>query len=326
MIPILVTGGAGYIGSHTAKVLAQNGFQPIVYDNLSLGHRAAVRWGPLIEGDLADARLLRETLRQHKVKAVIHFAGFSYVGESVTAPRKYFHNNAVNTLHLLDAMSDCGVDNIVFSSTCAVYGEPEIIPIPESHPTRPINPYGDSKLFIERMLHAYSQAYGLRWISLRYFNAAGADPAGEIGEDHDPESHLIPLCIFAIQQKIPFLQLFGTDYPTPDGTAIRDYIHVLDLAAAHELAVRNLLDEKGNFVCNLGTGTGCSVREVIAAVERVSGQPVPFKEKGRRAGDPPELVANTQKAYHLWNWRPVYSDLDTIVRTAWNWHAKASLA
>ena len=319
---ILVTGGAGYIGSHTAKILAQAGYNPVVLDNMVYGHEWAVKWGPLEKGDLADGEFVRGVIARHKIEAVVHFAAYTYVGESVTNPRKYFQNNVVNTLNLLNVMCDCGVKSIVFSSTCATYGVPQQVPISEDHPQHPINPYGEAKYVVERILHWYGGAYGLRWAALRYFNAAGADPDGAIGEDHDPETHLIPLVIFALQGKRPQVEIFGTDYPTPDGTAIRDYIHVNDLADAHVRALRHLLDAKGNLALNLGTGKGNSVREVIAAVERVSGKKVPVRETGRRAGDPPALVADARKANAVLGWKPQYTDIATIVEHAWRWHSK----
>ncbi len=321
---ILVTGGAGYIGSHTAKFLARAGFEPIVLDSLYTGHRWAVQWGPFVQGDLADFNLLREVIRAYEIQAVIHFAAHAYVGESMGNPRKYFRNNVVNTLNLLDAMVDTRVKHIIFSSTCATYGAPQVVPIPEHHSQFPINPYGESKLFIERMLNWYAQSYGLQWMALRYFNAAGADPEGEIGEEHDPEPHLIPRAIQAAVGEIPFVEIFGSDYPTPDGTAIRDYIHVTDLAGAHYLALANILDGGSSAALNLGTGKGHSVREVIAAVERASGTYVPIREAERRSGDPPCLVADGAKAKQLLGWKPRHSSLDEIIETAWQWHASRS--
>jgi UDP-arabinose 4-epimerase len=241
LISVLVTGGAGYIGSHTAKRLARAGFRPVVLDNLSRGHAHAVKWGPFICGDLADSALIRRVMEEHSIQAILHFAAFAYVGESMSAPRNYFANNVSNTLNLLDVAVDLGVKNVVFSSTCATYGIPEIMPISEDEKQRPVNPYGEAKLFIERVLHWYAQAYGLRWVVLRYFNAAGADSEGEIGEDHEPETHLIPRAIQAALGELPSVDIYGTDYPTPDGTAVRDYIHVMDLADAHVLALQHLL-------------------------------------------------------------------------------------
>lgn len=321
---VLVTGGAGYIGSHTAKALARAGHQPLVLDNLSAGHRWAVQWGPLIEGDLADTELVRRTLEENHVEAVMHFAASLLVGESVREPRKYFWNNVVNTLRLLDAMRDTGVKAMVFSSSAATYGEPEKTPIPEAHPTRPINPYGETKLAMERTLFWYGVAYGLRWVALRYFNAAGADPDGELGEEHDPETHLIPLVIQAALGRRAGVEIYGTDYPTPDGTAIRDYLHITDLAEAHLLALQYLAAGGESMAMNLGTGKGNSVREVVAAVGRVSPAPVPVREGPRRAGDPPVLVADPSRAFQVLKWRPKHAKLDEIVRSAWNWHANKS--
>ncbi|GAB6876185.1 UDP-glucose 4-epimerase GalE [Thermaerobacter litoralis] len=319
---VLVTGGAGYIGSHTAKALARSGFEPVVFDNLSTGHRWAVKWGPLIEADLADKAAIRATLQAYQVEAVIHFAASAYVGESVQNPRKYFRNNVVNTLNLLDAMQDAGVKHIVFSSTCATYGVPESVPIPEDHPQRPVNPYGESKLFIERALRWYQEAYGFRWAALRYFNAAGADPDGELGEAHDPETHLIPLVIEVALGQRPYVEIYGTDYPTRDGTAVRDYVHVADLAEAHVLALHYLLDGAESTALNLGTGKPYSVREVIAAVEHVSRKEVAVREAPRRPGDPPVLVANVEKAKALLGWEPRYTEIECIIETAYRWHAK----
>ncbi len=324
MSAILIVGGAGFIGSHTAKLVAAAGHTPVVFDNLSSGHRWALRWGVFEEGDLADRAAIDRTLERHDVEAVIDFAAHIEVGESVRNPRKYFRNNLVNTLNLLDAMVDKGVKQIVFSSTAAVYGDPLTVPIPEDHRMLPVNPYGESKLFVERTLRWYGEAYGLRWAALRYFNAAGADPSGEIGEDHAPESHLIPLAIKAALGQRGELQVFGTDYPTPDGTAVRDYIHVVDLAQAHLLALDHLAAGKPSVAANIGTGVGHSVREVIAAVERVSGRTVPRREVGRRPGDAPSLVADARLAQTLLNFQPRYPDLLTIVEHAWKWHASRS--
>ena len=321
MIPVLVTGGAGYIGSHTTKILANSGFEPVVFDNLSEGHASAVRWGPLVRGDLGDIRRIRQVIVNSRVKAVIHFAASAYVGESVNNPRKYFRNNIANALNLLDAALDSGVKYFVFSSTCAIYGLPGRIPIPEDHPQHPVSPYGESKLFVERALHWYGAAYGLNWLALRYFNAAGADPEAESGEDHDPETHLIPLAILAALGHRPALEIYGTDYPTPDGTAIRDYVHVSDLAEAHVLALRYLMDGGRSTALNVGTGRGYSVREVIAAVERISGLGVPTREVSRRAGDPATLIADATMARRLLGWRPRFVELGEIIATAWQWHA-----
>ena len=316
---VLIVGGAGYIGSQTAKVVAAAGMQPVVFDNLVYGHEWAVKWGPLVRGDLADGARLVDVMKQHGVEAVIHFAAYAYVGESVTNPRKYFGNNVAGTLNLLDAMLDAGVRDIVFSSTCATYGEPRAVPIAEDHPQSPVNPYGETKLAVEKILRWYSQAYGLRYAALRYFNAAGADPDGEVGEDHDPETHLIPLAIEAALGTRGALDIYGTDYPTPDGTAIRDYIHVADLAEAHVLALAKLRAGAGELLLNLGTGRGHSVRTVVSTVAKVAGRAVPFREVGRRAGDPPELVADARKAAELLGWKPRHADLDVIVEHAFRW-------
>jgi UDP-arabinose 4-epimerase len=317
---ILITGGAGYIGSHTAKWLAQAGYEPVVLDNLRLGHRWAVRWGPFVEMDLSDRQGLRHVFEKYRIAAVIHFAAFAYVGESMRDPAEYFRNNVVNTLNLLDAMRAGSVDRIVFSSTCATYGEPHEIPISEDHPQQPVNPYGESKLIMERLLKWYGQAYGLHWTALRYFNAAGADPDGELGEMHDPETHLMPRAIAAAIGDIPALDLFGTDYATPDGTAVRDYIHVTDLADAHLKALLRLNQGGPSTAFNLGTGCGHSVREVISMVEQVSQMKVPVNESTRRAGDPPMLVANPTRACRELDWKTRFSSLRQIVETAWQWH------
>jgi UDP-arabinose 4-epimerase len=323
---VLVTGGAGYIGSHTAKALAKAGHEPVVFDNLSFGHRWAVRWGPLVEGDLQDKALLSRILQQYEIGAVIHFAASAYVGESMKNPRKYFRNNVVNTLNLLDAMMDNRVKTIVFSSTCATYGDPLELPLTEDHPQKPVNPYGESKLFVEQMLKWYGQAYGLRWAALRYFNAAGADPDGEIGENHTPESHLIPLAIEAAMGKRPYLEIFGTEYPTKDGSAVRDYVHVADLADAHIRALGHLADGGDSLALNLGTGDGYSVREVLSTVERVSNTSVPVRLTVPRPGDPAVLVANPAEAQRVLGWRPEFEGIEGIIRTAWNWHARGGVA
>jgi UDP-arabinose 4-epimerase len=319
---ILVTGGAGYIGSHTAKMLAESGQSPVVLDNFAYGHDWAVKWGPLERGDLGDADFIKGVFSRHSIDAVIHFAAFAYVGESMTHPRKYFQNNTVNTLNLLDAMIDRGVTAFVFSSTCATYGVPTHVPIDETHLQTPVNPYGESKLMVEKILRWYGEAYGLKSVALRYFNAAGADPDGTIGEDHDPETHLIPLVIDAARGTRPPVGVFGTDYPTPDGTAIRDYIHVTDLATAHVGALEYLRKGGATTAINLGTGKGRSVREVIQTVEAVSGRRVPTVLSPRRAGDPPALVANPQKAKDVLGWSARYVDLRTIIEHAWKWHTR----
>lgn len=319
---ILVTGGAGYIGSHTCKALASAGYCPVVLDNLITGHRWAVKWGPFIEGDLKDRDLLAEVLREYQISTVIHFAAYAYVGESMKVPGKYFRNNVANTINLLDAMVDTGVDRLVFSSSCATYGIPHQLPISETHPQHPINPYGESKKFVEKALHWYGVAHGIRSYALRYFNAAGDDPDGEIGENHNPETHLIPLVIQTALGQRSGVCIFGTDYDTPDGSAVRDYIHVRDLAEAHVLAVKHLLAGSKSRQLNLGTGLGQSVKSIVAAVERISGLPVNAVESPRRPGDPAVLVAAPGAASKILAWQPRYSDLETIVSTALAWHAK----
>ncbi len=318
---VLVVGGAGYIGSHTAKELARAGFEPVVFDNLSEGHRYAVQWGPLVEGDLADEEGLVKALKDHQIDAVIQFAASAYVGESVENPRKYFRNNVTNTLNLLDAMLEADVQHLVFSSTCATYGQPEHIPIDEDHPQNPINPYGETKLIVEKALRWYAQAYALEYVALRYFNASGADESETIGEDHDPETHLIPLILQAAAGERERIEIYGTDYPTDDGTAVRDYIHVTDLARAHVKALEYLQRGSESDVFNLGTGRGYSVREMVQSAERVSGRSVRAHEAPRRAGDPPRLIADPSKAERVLGWRAEY-DLETIMQTAWNWQQK----
>ncbi len=316
---VLITGGAGYIGSHTAKLLPRAGHKPVTFDNLSTGHRSAVRWGPLVEGDLDDGDLLRDAIRRHRIEAVIHFAASAYDGESMSDPRKYFRNNFVNTLQLLDAMVDTGVERIVYSSSCATYGVPDDVPITEASPQRPINPYGESKLFAERALRWYGTAYDLRWVTLRYFNAAGADPEGELGENHDPETHLIPLVMQAALGRRRHIDILGTDYPTPDGTAIRDYVHITDLADAHLRALSYLMNGGESAALNLSTGQGHSIHDVISEVERVSSFGVPVALAPRRAGDPPVLVGDPRRAKEVLGWEPRHSSLESIVATAWDW-------
>lgn len=313
---VLVIGGAGYIGSHTARVLRRHGHDVIIYDNLSTGYDFLAHGFELVVGDVADLSKLRPVM--NRVDAVMHFAAYAYVGESVTNPRKYFQNNVEGGLALLNTAVDAGVLQFVFSSTCAVYGIPQNVPITEDEPRKPINPYGVSKLFFEHALEAYGRAYGVRFAALRYFNAAGADESGEIGELHDPETHLIPLAVAATRDEGSPLQVFGTDYPTPDGTCIRDYIHVNDLAEAHALALGRLAAAEESFAANLGTGRGCSVLEIIQAVERVTGKQVRRVDGPRRAGDPPALVADPSRAEHLLKWKATHS-LDDIVSTAWKW-------
>ena len=321
---ILVTGGAGYIGSHSCKALAQAGYTPISYDNLVYGHHWAVRWGPLEVGDINDRARLDAVMNHYQPAAVMHFAAFAYVGESVQDPGKYYRNNVAGTLTLLEAMRDYGLDKMIFSSTCATYGVPQSIPIPEDHPQQPINPYGASKLMIERMLADFDMAHGLRVIALRYFNAAGADPEGEIGEAHDPETHLIPLVLDAAAGRRPALTVFGDDYATPDGTCIRDYIHVTDLADAHVWALKVLEQGSNSRAYNLGNGAGFSVREVISAAEAITGRPVPVNIGPRRPGDPPRLVGDAARARNELGWSPRYAGLDDILQTAWAWHERSN--
>lgn len=316
---ILVVGGAGYIGSHACRILEKAGHTVWVYDNLSRGHRAAALPGRLIEGDVADGARIRQALTENKIDAVMHFAAFALVGESVAEPAMYYRNNVIAALELLDAMKDCGVKRLVFSSTTATYGEPDIIPIAETTRQEPINPYGFTKLVIERAMADYAHAYGLGYAALRYFNAAGASPDGSIGEDHDPESHIIPIVLQVALGQRPHVTVFGNDYPTPDGTCIRDYIHVDDLGDAHLRALDRL--EEGKGICvNLGTGKGYSVRQVIDACRKVTGHPIPEVMGTRRPGDPPELVADASLAKQLLDWTPKYNDIESIVQTAWNWH------
>ena len=322
MSAILVTGGAGYVGSHACKALAAAGYTPVAYDNLGRGHRELVRWGPLEVGDLADRARLDEVFARHRPEAVMHFAAFAYVGESVQDPALYYRNNVGGTLELVEATRRAGVNALVFSSTCATYGVPERMPIDEDTPQRPINPYGATKLAIERMLADYGAAYGLRSASLRYFNAAGCDPDGETGELHDPETHVIPRVLMAAAGEIEHVEVFGTDYPTPDGTCLRDYIHVADLARGHVQALDYLQRGGATTGVNLGTGRGFSVREVIAAAEQVTGRRIPVREAPRRPGDPPVLVADPARARALLGFAPRYTELAPMVATAWRWHTR----
>jgi UDP-arabinose 4-epimerase len=315
---VLVTGGAGYIGSHVCKALAAAGWTPLAYDNLSCGHAWAVRWGRLIEGDVADRERVGQVLRRFNVEAVIHLAAYAYVGESVRDPGKYFRNNVAGSLALLDAAVAARVKCLVFSSTCATYGVPEQMPIGEAHPQKPVNPYGESKLFVERALGWYEKAHGLRSVALRYFNAAGADLEGETGEEHEPETHLIPLVLQAANGERPHVAVFGSDYDTPDGTCVRDYVHVTDLATAHMAAVGAC--REGRFAAyNLGAGRGASVNEVIAKVREITRRHIVVKAEPRRAGDAPVLVADARLAQSALGWAPQHSDLDTMIGTAWRW-------
>lgn len=317
---ILVTGGAGYIGSHYVLYAHQRGEQLLVLDNLAYGHKESLPSDvPLIVGDMGDKSLLDSIFTTYKINAVVHFAAYAYVGESVTAPAKYYANNTVATLAVLNAMRDHDVRQFVFSSTCATYGNPSYVPMDEKHPQNPINPYGESKYFVERILKSYNHAYGMRYTALRYFNAAGADPEGSIGESHDPETHLIPLVQQTAMGKRDSISIFGTDYDTPDGTCIRDYIHILDLAQAHALALEKMRAGELSAIYNLGCEKGYSVREVISACEKAANRSIPYQEMQRRAGDPPRLVASAAKAKNELGWKPVYEDLEEIIQHAWNW-------
>jgi UDP-glucose-4-epimerase GalE len=318
---ILVTGGAGYIGSHAVRLFLARGHGVWVYDNLSLGHRAAVPAQRLIVGDLGEPARLDQVLVEQRIEAVVHFAASANVGESVEQPARYYQNNLVNTLNLFEAMRRLRIDRFVFSSTCATYGVPDQVPITEEEKQKPINPYGNTKLAVERALADYATAYNWGFAALRYFNAAGANPDGDIGEDHKPETHLIPLVLQAVLGQRPAITVFGSDYPTPDGTCIRDYIHVDDLAEAHLLALEELKPGK-HLHYNLGTGKGYSVREVIRTAEEVTGKPVPVREGPRRPGDPPALVASAEKIQRELGWKPRYPELRAILETAWNWHRR----
>jgi UDP-arabinose 4-epimerase len=315
--PILVTGGAGFIGSHTCKALAAHGLHPIAFDNLLRGHREMVRWGPLVEGDILKPADLDPVFERYQPKSVIHFAALAYVGESVAQPLAYYQNNVSGLINVLDAMVRHGADTIVFSSSCTVYGIPDTLPIPETAPERPISPYGRSKLMCEEILRHAAAAHRLRFAALRYFNACGADPDGELSERHDPETHLIPLAIDAASGRGPPLQIFGTDYPTRDGTCERDFIHVADLAAAHLAAVRHITNGAETVTLNLGTGRSYSILEIVSAIERVTRRQVPVIHAGRRPGDPPTLVADPSRAKRLLDFRPKYSDLEAIIETTW---------
>lgn len=319
---VLVTGGAGYIGSHACKLLAAKGIEPVVYDNLSRGNRWAVKWGPLEEGDIADIARVRDVLKRHRPAAVMHFAAFAYVGESVEKPLLYYRNNVCGSAALLQAIVDSGQLPFVFSSTCSTYGIPDTVPIPETHPQRPINPYGFSKVVVERMLTDLD-ARGLRSVSLRYFNAAGADPDGDIGEQHDPETHLIPL-VLAAARNGGAVRVFGDDYDTPDGTCIRDYIHINDIADAHVRALDYLLGGGASCALNLANARGYSVKDVIAASERVCGRPIRIEAAPRRAGDPAVLIGKADAAARILGWKPARSDLALQIADAWNWMCKGA--
>ncbi|MBI04408.1 MAG: UDP-glucose 4-epimerase GalE [Pelagibacteraceae bacterium] len=316
---ILVTGGAGYIGSHTCKILHKNNYKPITIDNLSTGNEWAVKWGPLIKGNINNQELIKSVINEYDIKAVIHFAANAYVGESIEHPRKYFNNNIINSLKFLNSVIDSKIKYFVFSSSCATYGIPKTIPIDENHQCKPINPYGETKLIFEKILKSYGNAYNLNWISLRYFNAAGADPNSEIGESHSPETHLIPLAIKCALKQKNELKIFGTDYPTPDGTAIRDYIHVDDLAAAHKLSIDKLVNGCKSKVINLGNEKGYSIYEIINVIEKISKSEIIKKETARRKGDPPSLIASSKKAKEILDWKPKYKTIEDIIKTAWEW-------
>jgi UDP-arabinose 4-epimerase len=324
---VLVVGGAGYIGSHVCKELYRNGYLPVCYDNLVYGHGWAVKWGPFEKGDLHDGARLAEVFALHNPIGVIHLAAYAYVGESVGDPAKYYLNNVAGTISLLNAMRAGGVNRIVFSSTCAVYGIPDTIPITEKTPLDPVNPYGASKMMVERIMQDYHHAYGLNFIALRYFNAAGADPEGDIGEAHEPETHLIPLALDAGMGRREELTVFGDTYSTPDGTCIRDYIHVTDLARAHVLALRYLSvgeNASTRLSMNLGTGRGSSILELIHAGEEIMGRKIPYRIAAPRAGDPPALVADPSAALAVLQWKAEFTDLRRILRDAWNFHQKAT--
>ncbi len=319
---VLVTGGAGYIGSHAVKALLEAGHRTVTLDNLVYGHRELLPGGDFIEGDLRDEGLLKQVFETHRFDAVMHFAAYAYVGESEKDPGKYYDNNVRGAVSLLRAMGRAGVSVMVFSSTCAVYGEPVRTPIPEDHPRCPINPYGRTKLAVEWMLEDFEKAHGLRSARLRYFNAAGADPSGELGEDHDPETHLIPLVLDAALGRRERVEIYGRDYDTPDGTCIRDYVHVADLAAAHVLSLERLLDGGPGLALNLGNGAGYSVKEVIETAREVTGRPIRADPAPRRPGDPSRLVGGSRKARETLGWQPKYPGLEAIVETAWRWHRR----
>lgn len=316
---VIVTGGAGYVGSHSCKALARAGYRPVSVDNLGSGHEWAVRWGPLEKGDISDTTFLHSLFQKYRPIAVLHFAAFAYVGESVAEPSKYYLNNVGGSLRLLEACRSAGVDKFVLSSTCATYGIPKSVPISESQPQLPVSPYGSSKLMVEDILRDYDSAYGLRSVSLRYFNAAGADPDGDIGEMHEPETHVVPLVLDTVAGLRPHFTVHGNDYQTPDGTCIRDFVHVTDLASAHVEALQYLLGGGRSTALNLGTGRGHSVLEVIDAAQRTTGKAVNHVFGARRPGDPPVLIADPARAVSVLGWRPRHSNLDEIVETAWSW-------
>ncbi len=317
---ILVTGGAGYIGAHVCKALAKEGFLPVTYDNLSTGHAYAVKWGPFIQASLSDRDALKEACLTYQPKAVIHLAASAIVIQSMQDPAKYYRNNVVGALSLLEVMHECKINSLVFSSTCATYGQPQFIPITEEHPQLPINPYGKSKLMLEHIMQDFDAVHGIKTVSLRYFNAAGADPDTEIGENHTPETHLIPVVIQTALGIRPEVVVYGTDFASSDGSAIRDYVHVQDLADAHVAALKFVLAEKTSRAINLGTGIGHSVLEIIRAVEQYSGHNIPVRFEPRRDGEPCTLVADNRLAFDLLNWTPKRSNLNTLIESAWKWH------
>jgi UDP-glucose 4-epimerase len=319
---ILIVGGAGYIGSSVNKLLNKMGYQTIVFDNLSNGHIEFVKWGKFYKGDLGNIDDIEKVFRENKIDCVMHFSAYAYVGESVTNPQKYYKNNVSNTLNLLDLMIKYGVKKLIFSSTCAIYGIPIQIPIPEDHPQNPVNPYGKTKFMVEEILKDYDKAYGLKYVSFRYFNASGADPECEIGEWHDPETHLIPLSIYNALGITKNITVFGTDYPTPDGTCIRDYIHVNDIAKAHILGFEYLMSENKSDFFNLGNGNGFSVKEILDIVSRISGKKLNIVYGKRREGDPPILVGSSKKAYEILGWKPEFDKISDIIETAYRWHLK----
>jgi UDP-arabinose 4-epimerase len=322
VVRILITGGAGYVGSHCVKAFAAAGHEVVVFDSFIYGHREFVRWGKLIEGDIRDAGALDLAFKTHQFDAVVHFAALAYVGESVTDPGRYYDTNVHGTRVLLDSMIRAGVRALVFSSSCAVYGEPDVTPIREETRRDPINPYGFTKFICERMMEEFERAHGLKSARLRYFNAAGAEPTAEIGEDHDPETHLIPLIFDAVLGIRPQIKIFGTDYPTPDGTALRDYIHVCDLARAHVLALEHLMNKGQSIAVNIGSGQAYSVRQVVDTVRDVTGRPVPAQTAPRRKGDPAILVADAKMAHDVLGWSAERSNLKTIIADAWRWHSQ----
>lgn len=320
---VLVCGGAGYIGSHINKQLHKEGYETIVFDNLVYGHREAVKWGKFEQGDLSNIEDIERVFNKYSIEAVFHFAAYAYVGESVVNPEKYYYNNVSNTLNLLKVMREHGCRKIIFSSTCATYGEPERVPITEDMPQNPINPYGATKLMMERILKDYYRAYGIEFVVLRYFNAAGADPEREIGESHDPETHIIPLVLDAASGRREDIKVFGTDYETLDGSCVRDYIHVYDLATAHLLALHYLEQGKESDFFNLGNELGTSVLQVIDSVKKVTGREFKVTLTDRRPGDPAVLVGSSRKAQEILGWEPIYKDIDKIVEHAWKWHERA---